>query len=220
MRIRRKYPERTDRPGVFFCRNYIQDSNGQLGRGYLPRTYQSSDGREAAADVPLCIDQYADARNVDRSSSGARRVLFPSGRGDESDQGSVLGLYPFVYADAARRRERGWLDAMLVRVRVRKRGHRETYHGGPAMCPEPAVQSNTPFSAVDPPSEALYEEKSPTISTYHAEDLRTLDSFFRLHRRPATRRYPAYRGSILLKPPDRTIIRLQRAKSPQCRPSW
>ena len=48
----------------------------------------------------------------------------------------------------------------------------------------------------------MYWEKSPTISTYHAEDRRTLDSFFRLHRRPATRGYPAYSGSMLLKPPD------------------
>ena len=45
-------------------------------------------------------------------------------------------------------------------------------------------------------------EKSPTISTYYAEDLRPLDGFFRLHRRRAARGYPAYRGSLLLNPLD------------------
>lgn len=67
-------------------------------------------------------------------------------------------------------------------------------------------------------SPPVYWEKSATISTYYAEDLRTMDSFFRLHRRRSTRRHPAYRGSIL--PSHRTIIQLLFAKSLRCRPSW
>ena len=47
-------------------------------------------------------------------------------------------------------------------------------------------------------------EDSPSISTYCAEDLRTLDSYARLHRRHRAARgnRGAYRGSVLLKPPD------------------
>ena len=45
-------------------------------------------------------------------------------------------------------------------------------------------------------------EPSPSISTYCALDQRTLDSFFRLHRRRAARGARAYRGSLLAHPPD------------------
>ena len=58
---------------------------------------------------------------------------------------------------------------------------------------------STPSAAWDPP---VYWEKSPSISTYHIELVRTLDSYFRLHRRLAARGRPTYRGSLLLNPPD------------------
>ena len=45
-------------------------------------------------------------------------------------------------------------------------------------------------------------EDSPTINTYTALDTRLIDSFFRLHRRPAARGLRVYRGSVLLNPPD------------------
>ena len=49
---------------------------------------------------------------------------------------------------------------------------------------------------------APHWEDSPSISTYCALETTLLDSFFRLHRRPAARGYRAYRGSVLLNPPD------------------
>ena len=49
---------------------------------------------------------------------------------------------------------------------------------------------------------APYWEKSPTISTYHALDLHTIDSYCRFHLRKAARRSRGYRGSALAAPPD------------------
>ena len=49
---------------------------------------------------------------------------------------------------------------------------------------------------------APHWEKSPSISTYHALDHQLIDSYFRLHRRPATRVHRGYRGSVLAAPPD------------------
>ena len=44
-------------------------------------------------------------------------------------------------------------------------------------------------------------EDSPSISTYYADHHHLLDSFFRLHRRPAAHGHRGYRGSVLAAPP-------------------
>ena len=49
---------------------------------------------------------------------------------------------------------------------------------------------------------APHWEKSPSISTYHALDTLLIDSWMRLHRRPAAVAARAYRGSVLAVAPD------------------
>eukprot|EP00966_Prymnesium_polylepis_P229454 5309471-Prymnesium_polylepis.1 len=45
-------------------------------------------------------------------------------------------------------------------------------------------------------------EPSPSINTYYAQTSTLIDSYFRLHHRPAARGYRGYRGSVLANPPD------------------
>ena len=45
-------------------------------------------------------------------------------------------------------------------------------------------------------------ETSKSISTYHALDCHLIDSYMRLHRRPAANSSRAYHGSVLAAPPD------------------
>ena len=61
------------------------------------------------------------------------------------------------------------------------------------------LQANHRYNCSLPPH---HWESSPSISTYHAMDLHTIDSYFRLHRRLAAKGRRGYRGSVLAAPPD------------------
>ena len=60
------------------------------------------------------------------------------------------------------------------------------------------VRQNHRYNLSLPPP---HWEPSPSISTYHALDLKLLDAFFRMHRRPSAPKLRWYRGSVLAAPP-------------------
>lgn len=150
------------------------------------------DDRSSVCCTSLASDIFrdcdADAGQSHGSPPRVRRALFTDGCEEEPDQRSILGAHTLVHQDATRGGRWWRINALLVRVRGGERGHvKHLMENLPLMANQRYNQS------LSPP----HWEHSPSISTYWAEDSRMLDSFFRLHRRPAARGRPAYRSSLL-----------------------